>query len=373
MNLLERPIYQLLKDEPFYANFLLSCRVVINDPKVERAAVGFQQRQIIFFINSNWFESVELLQQISVLKHEILHLLFEHVGIRSGGPINKLAKNYAMDCAINQFLSNLPSDCVTLAYMEALCKRSLNPKDTWEYYYNQLKDQVETQQGNGNSDHDKMEENGGLRWESENQLNKAAIKDIVNKAIKASAGNIPSELASTLSQLNAPAKINWKQQLRNLISSAKSTTTKSNRMKTHRRFDLDQPGKIKTRKLILGVCLDSSGSISDESYADFMNEIHSIAKNTTITYLIHADCEVQKIDMIKGGKPKPGVLSKRFGNGGTMFNPALKKCVDLKSDAIVYFTDGDTADDPFNPGVSLIWVIVGNSPPPSSFGKVLRL
>jgi predicted metal-dependent peptidase len=257
--------------------------------------------------------------------------------------------------------------------MEKLAKRKLNPKDIWEYYYEQLKNEVENNPDYF-SDHDKMD-GDGMEWESDSDraIDRATIRDKIGQATKASAGKIPEELSSFIASYNQPALVNWKQQLRNLISSARCTTTKPTMMKTHRRFDLDQPGRKKNRKLVLGVCTDSSGSISDESYSMFMNEIVSIAKNTTVTYLVHADCVVQKVDVIKGGKASGDVLKKRHGNGGTAYSPAIEECVKRKCDAIVYFGDFDCSDIPKNPGVPFIWVGVGNQSPPANFGRVIRI
>jgi predicted metal-dependent peptidase len=215
--------------------------------------------------------------------------------------------------------------------------------------------------------------NGKPLSPAEEALRQAIIKDKVNKAISAAKGNIPQGLEGIIASLNRPAQVNWKQQLRNLIASSRCITTRPNRMKVHRRFELDQPGKTKKRKLVLGVCTDSSGSVSDAAYAEFLNEIHSIAKNTTITSLVHADCVVQKVDIIKGGKPKGDVLKKRHGSGGTAYGPAIEHCMKLGCDAIAYMGDGDASDVPKDPKVPFIWVLVGNSPPPASFGRVIRI
>ena len=40
---------------------------------------------------------------------------------------------------------------------------------------------------------------------------------------------------------------------------------------------------------------------------------------------------------------------------------------------LVDSSDGDTADLPKNPGKPFLWVLVGNSPAPAPFGKVVRL
>ena len=370
MSFLEKPIFDLLQNEPFYANFILGSTIILNDKRIERAAVTIRRNEVQFIFNTEWFATLTAQNRVAIIKHEIGHLLFGHCNIRSG-KTNRMARNIAMDAAINQLISDLPEGAVTLESMEKLCKKQLLPRETYEYYYEQMK-QVAEQNGSGDgepSDHDIMFEGDGM----DEKLHDAIIKDRMNKAIKASAGKIPQELESYIAKINQPAVVNWKQQLRNIISSSRSIATKPSRMKTHRRFDLEQPGKKKKRELVLGVCLDSSGSVSDDSYMEFMREVHSISKNTTITYLIHADCEVQKVDIIKGGKPKSGVLSKRHGHGGTAYQPGIDECMNRECDAIIFFGDFDCADTPVDPGIPFVWVGVGNSPAPGNFGRVIRI
>lgn len=385
MNIIENAIYDLLQKEPFFANFLLGCNVTYNDPRVPTAACMFKKNQIHFIFNVEFMSSLTRETKAAVLKHEIFHVLLDHVSTRSYGPENRMAKNLAMDCAINQYIDHLPKDGVTLSSMSEICKKQLSPYETWEYYYHQLKDSVEDKNqphphdamhGDGDEDADgeggdSRDGNGGK--EARESMRRAIVRDLANKALKASKGKTPNGLSSILSDLNKSGKVNWKQQLRNIVSSARAITTKPNRMRTHRRFELEQPGRKKDKKLILGVCVDSSGSVSDDSFAAFMSEVHNIAKMTTITYLIHADCEVQKVEVITGGKAKKEKLKERHGNGGTAYQPAIDECKKRDCDVIVYLGDMDSADTPTNPGVPFIWVRVGKQDPPGDFGRIIDL
>lgn len=375
MNNIEKIIYKLLETEPFFANFILGARLIFDIPEVKTAGAMISKTGDIHLVfNTSFLFSKTLDQQIAILKHEVFHLLLDHCGERGGLNVNRMAKNLAMDCAINQHIQNLPDDCVTLQKMQDLTKRTLKPLEAWEYYYEQVKEAAQDQ--GEPHDHDYMESEDGTPGESK-ELREAqkqiAVKNAVTKALAASAGKIPNGLSSILDSFNKVGKIPWKQQLRNIIASARTVKTKPTRMKTHRRFDLDQPGRKKIRKLVLGVCLDSSGSVSNESYAMFMAEINNIAKNTTTTYLIHADCEVHKIDVIKDGKVNSELLKERHGNGGTAYGPAIEACVARKCDVIIYAGDLDSSDVPKDPGVPFIWVRVGRQNPPGDFGRVIDL
>jgi predicted metal-dependent peptidase len=85
MSFLEKPIYHLIKAEPFYANFLLGSSITVNDPKITRAAVRYYQGNIDFMFNTDYMNSLPLKRQVAVLKHEINHVLLEHVASRSYG------------------------------------------------------------------------------------------------------------------------------------------------------------------------------------------------------------------------------------------------------------------------------------------------
>lgn len=373
---IEKLIYELLKTEPFFANFLLGSSISYNNPRVQTAAVSILKGTINFYFNTAYMESKSLPAQKAILKHEILHVLLEHCG-GSRNPDyqkNHMAKNVAMDCAINQYITDLPEGGVTLASLEKMVGQKLQPYECWEYYYDQMKQKAkENGPGDGEPhDHDIMFEGEGDS-EAQQAQNKAAIKDLANKAASASAGNVPEHVAKLLGSLNKDQKVNWKQQLRNLVASARSITRKPTRKRANRRFELEQPGHKKDKKLILGVCFDVSGSVSDESLQEFFNEAYHLAKQTTKTYLIQADCEINKVELVKNGKAKPSQLQTRYGSGGTAYQPAIDKCMELDCDAIIYFGDMDAADVPKNPKIPFIWVRVGSQPPPGNFGKVIDL
>jgi len=375
--MIENAIYDLLQNEPFFANFILGCNVIYDDPRVKTAACTFRNNKITFIFNTEFMSKLKKEQKSAILKHEVFHILLDHVSKRSYGPENRMAKNLAMDCAINQYISGIPEGGVTLKSMSEICKKELLPFETWEYYYHQLKDSVEDNKDP--NDHDVMSEDsegGGDQEVSESareSMRSAMVKDLAEKALKASAGKVPNGVSQILSDLNKSGKVNWKQQLRNIVSSARNVTTKPNRLKTHRRFELDQPGRKKDKKLILGVCVDSSGSVSDESFSRFMTEVYNIAKMTSITYLVDADCEVQNVKVIKGGKVKEETLKQRHGSGGTAYQPAIDECKKRGCDVIIYFGDMDSADTPTNPGVPFVWVRVGGQEPPANFGRIINL
>lgn len=367
----EKPMYLLLSTEPFYAHFLMACRIKLNVPKVETLGVMVKKGAITMVINTEFFNKLKIKEQAAVLKHEMMHVLLGHCeGRGKAYKANHILANVAMDCAINQHISDLPEGCVTLDTLEKKLEHPLKPYETFEYYYAALmaSDKIKEEMVNN---HEFME-GSDSEGEFEAAQNRNAIGRAAKDAMKAAVGKVPSGIEKALADLTKDSQVSWRQILRNIVSSTPFAEKRNTRKKVHRRFELDQPGKRRKRKLKVAVCADSSGSVSDESYTAFMKEIMSISRNTAVTYLIEADCEIQNVKKITG-TAKLSDLTVRHGSGGTAYQPAITKAVELKVDLIIYFGDMDSADYPENPGVPFIWVRVGDQKPPGDFGRVVDL
>lgn len=376
---LEKLIHSLLKTEQFFAHFILNSQVryetrppteenVKKPGYVGTAGAGVQNGSPVLLFNTHFMDSLPFDSQKAVLKHEILHLLLDHNDKSYYDVLNLQAWNLAMDCAINQYIDSLPDMAITLPAFEKLVGKKLQPYESAVYYYNELVNSPNIQKV---KIPDSMDDHGALsESELDKQIKKGTVQKAADAAVKAAAGNVPEGLQKVLDGLRDKPLVNWKQQLRNFVASAISSKTKHTRKKTHRRFEIDQPGKRKKRELKLAVCVDSSGSVSDAQFAAFINEIVSVSKNCAEANLIYADCEVQKVVNLKGGKAPP---NERYGNGGTAYEPAIRKAVELGSNAIIYFGDMDTADTPKNPGLPVLWVTCGSEVRPGDFGRMLKI
>lgn len=369
----EGAIYSLLSTEPFYANFLLNSRLIIDSPRVPTAAVSVMNGTPVIMFNTKWIAEAAptVLNLTAVIKHEILHICLDHldkqVKDRLGGAVDAYIWNIAQDCMINQEISRgLPKGCVTLESLEKIVKEKLLPRETSHYYYEKLKDYKQELE---DACIKAMDEHGAMEGTPEEM--QAAVFNVMRRAANASAGNVPDPLVKALGAMMKDAQIPWRQVLSNFIARAVSSSTQNTRKRINRRFELDAPGKKKKRELTLGLCIDSSGSVSDDMFASLMSEVMHIIPNSALSYLIQADCEVHKIEVIRKGK-KPAL--ERAGNGGTAYQPAIDACMQRKCDAIIYLGDMDCADTPVDPGIPFLWVSVGgNMKAPGSFGHVIGI
>lgn len=368
MNNIEKAIKKLLDNKPFYAHFFLDSKISYDILNVPAAGVRATSTGVEFIFNTEWVNKHTPGQIGSVIEHEVLHVLFEHITCYKDPVIEKHIANIAQDASINQFLDDLPEGCITLEGLEQQLDIKLEAEQTWEYYYSKLIEHKDKLQSTMTLDMHDLENE--LVGDGKPFQTKAALKAAIDRAMKSTKGNVPNAVLKAYDSLNANHKVPWQQVLSNFVARATSNTTRASRKKTNRRFGLEQPGKVKKRELTLGVCVDSSGSISDEDFQQFLTEISRVSKLCQKVILIDADCEVQNIDVIKKNKP---LKLERHGYGGTAYQPAISKCLEYKADAIVYFGDGGASDIPENPGIPFLWVLVGNDNPPANFGGVIRI
>lgn len=360
----QKAFYDMLKTEPYYAHFLLNCSVHFDENKVPTAGVYVKNSVIHMAFNPKFMDTLSSKELAAVIKHEVLHLTMRHLDSAKDYDNLQIA-NIAMDCAINQYIADLPEQAITLDKMSEQVGHALIPHETTDYYYDKFMTKAKEMAGNETLDDHGL---GNEEGEDSGAEAQGAIYKAAKKAAVASAGNVPKLVEGLLDSVNG--KLPWKRLLRNFVASATTNRTKATRKRINRRFDLPVPGKVKLRKLKLGVCADSSGSISDESFAAFMGEVMAMAKLGMDIVLVDADCEVQAVQKIKSPKD---VRLTRSGGGGTAYQPAITECIKQGCTAIIYFGDFDTSDTPTNPGVPFLWVGVGQQDPPAKWGQVIRL
>jgi len=369
---LQNAIFYLLKTEPFYGHFVLNSTIVFDRFNVPTAGATIRNNAPCLIFNTKFMEDKTTPQYAAILKHEILHLMFEHTQ-RFGtpkpdsDPMEHKLWNIAMDCTINQYIKELPEGGITLELLCKETKKVLLPFQTSDYYYENLRQEYEKIKDLQTLDDHSVDQSEGMLEGM--AAASAVIKAAAKKAAQAAAGNVSSDLLKIIEALN-DSKLPWRQILKNFVLSKVMNKTRSTRKKSNRRFGFDAPGKVKKRTLKLGICVDSSGSIDDNTFNAFMSEVKQIINQGVEVILIDADCEVKNVQKIKNIKDfKPS----RTGGGGTAYQPAIDECMKHNVTAIAYLGDFDSSDIPVNPGVPFLWVGVGNQPPPGNFGKVLRI
>jgi predicted metal-dependent peptidase len=167
------------------------------------------------------------------------------------------------------------------------------------------------------------------------------------------AGDIPGELMRAIEKLLG-VKVDWKQELRKMISSLSS---KSDYFLPNKRFLSTgvQWGSKKRKEAFesLVIIADTSGSVSQKELEQFVSEAMNIMQsfNPKETYLIWCDTTVyEPVDVIKKGETWN--YRKAYGGGGTSFIPPVAWIEEniikkgKKLGPVIFFTDGEPNTGP---------------------------
>jgi len=347
---------QLMISEPFYGIFMSTLNKVVRKD-VPTAGVSKHNINYQLALNEEFWNSLDNdKKKIGLLKHELLHICFNHLEDRDWYPNHEL-HNIAADLEINQYLAleyhptpdiillssfpelNLPAFAGTKVYYELLQKaldKGSSPS---------LQEMMDALTGNGDGDG-----NGGLHptWkefdgmsEADAKLAKAQIehqiKGIINEHKNQGRGFIPAELQSWIDAMfedRAPA-YDWKAYFRRFFSSSSKIYTKKTRRKLNKRFSENPALKIKPKKNVL-VGVDTSGSVSEKDLIEFFSEIQHMYKTGVTITVAEGDANINHVYEYKGKMPQFVT-----GRGGTDMNPFIEYFNKHKEfNSLIILTDG---------------------------------
>jgi len=362
----------------FFANLLVQIKKESNKD-IGTMGVTIKNSQLYLYYNEDWINEIlknEGLAKVKgVIEHELLHLVFNHI---KRGDIFKRRHdiyNIACDLAINQLIGKdkLPKACL-FPDMSELKKYNLEPEKNAEHYYKKLIEKADKVKLNILDNHNgwgEIKEND----KTASELVKSAIKTAYDQS-KKSQGHLSGALEEYIKELFTPPTINWKTLLRQYIAYSIKYGHKRSWKKPNRRFsdrsDIKGHTPNRTAKILLAI--DTSGSVSDKDFQDFLAEVKGI--------MVSQKCDIDMIqcdsDIVdKGRLRKSQKLNVKFkGRGGTSFKPVfdyLQKRPDY--DMLIYFTDLYCDFKDCHTYKNVIWVLTRqantNEKPP--FGKVVQI
>lgn len=367
-NNIEKERLYLLKRHNFYGNLMYKVDLSWGDD-IKTAAVWVKGK-ICMRISPKFWGGLTETQRIGVLMHEMDHLIMGHLqrGETDVSREQHSNNNVAMDLAINEYNSYLDGmSAMRVEEFNEKYKVNMERFREYEYYKKWIDEKIAPEHGEVGEpmdDHDK--------WSSGDDPGDEEIgREILRQALEESAkqsGDIPNHVEEALRKFGE-SKISWKSVLKKFIARAASSNNKATRSRRNRRFGLDQPGKREVPVLNIACAVDTSASVSMGDLAVFMTEMEKIAQNFKVT-IIESDCEVHKVYTLRKGQQ----IENFTGRGGTSYAPAQKKVLELKSDVLLYFTDGDPAEvlDKFK--VPMLWCLCGGvKKAPAPYGKVLNV
>jgi predicted metal-dependent peptidase len=371
---LARAIKNLMLEEPFYGIYSMGLNKVWDDKVgtagVSKRGIGFQ-----LTISPTFWETLTEDQMKGILKHELLHIAFNHIIMRDAKYPDFKLFNIAADMEINQYINKkwLPEGCIDIEKYRAE-GLMLDYKAGTNYYYRMLKKDEEeggpgsdiTQQlkdGQNNGDgHATWAEFDELSDTERKMVGKQVEYQLKNTATAAKAksrGTVPGELAELIERLfnPEPPKFDWKGYLRRFAGGGTKIYTKKLRRKLNKRYE-ENPGlKIKPKRHVL-VGIDTSGSVSSKELEEFFGEIDHIYKTGSDITIIQCDTRIGSI------KPyKRGAHLEIVGRGGTDFTPVVDHFNEhvRKYSCLIYLTDGEAPSPKTPPRGRTLWVMSSES------------
>jgi len=361
----------LLLRHPFFGNMATRLRILAADDWLPTAAVDGRN----LYYNTQFFNAMSNKEIEFVVAHEILHMVFDHLGRRDDR--SPMLYNIAADYIVN---NTLVRDRIGETPKIVDCFQDFKYEGwTSEEVYDELFKQVEEQgkeladllkeldkegemldehldnegdDGEGEDGEEGQDSNGNNVSKKPAKYSKEELKKIkdeikeatINAAQAAGAGNVPAGVQRMIKELTEP-KMNWRELLRQQIQSTiKSDYTFSRPSRKGQMSGAVLPGMNFDETIDICIALDMSGSIGNAQAEDFLGEVKGIMDEYK-DYKIKIWCfdtEVYGEDDFSADDGRDLMEYEIKGGGGTDFmaNWKYMRENDIQPKKFLMFTDG---------------------------------
>ena len=338
-------VARLLMNEPFFA--ALSRRVDKRATEVIPTAavtVNPHTAQFEMMYNPRFFAALNDAERRDIIKHELYHIIFEHLTGRRPDDMKNKLWNYATDLAINSHFNNLPSGCL-MPGQEGTPFAEYPKGMNAEWYFNKLKkdefdpdkDGKDGESGGGEGDEGEGGEGNGVpkggqfdshdHWDNcdaaAKDIAKERLKDTLRKAAQESSksnnwGSISSDVRREIMK-RISSTVDWKKVLRYFVKTSQKASKSTTIKRINRRYPYVHPGRKTNRQASIAISIDQSGSVDDAMLAQFFAELNKLADIAQFTVIpFDSDVAEDKIYVWKKGEKRKW---ERVRYGGTDFNP----------------------------------------------------
>lgn len=318
------------------------------------------------YYNPNFFMKLSEDERVFLLVHETMHCAYMHMFRAKQLNMDQRKANIAADHVINLQLIErgfkMPQDGLADIKYKGMSMEEIykllpdNPPPP------PMEDLLEPGQGDSKADPVTIE----------NAIQDALIRaSVQSKMAGEKPGNIPAEIQIFLNGLLNP-KLPWKVILQRFMQevSKKDYSWK----KPNRRFfpQYHLPTLYSTSSIKVAVAVDTSGSVSNEEFKQFISDIHSILKTVEPEHIdfIQFDTTIKSVDRIKTVNDFRKV--KFHGRGGTNITPVMEWAIQNKPKVLLVFSDGYFPLPDDYPNCHLFWVIHNNENWSCPNGKVVH-
>lgn len=371
-NLIARAKSMLLVRHAFFASLALNLEYIETEETETMATDG----KAIYY-NPAWVATLELIEIMSVIAHEVLHVAFCHHLRRNGR--DQARWNKACDYAINWILVasgvfRLPEGGLFDEQYKGM---------TAEQIYNKMPPENEEDDPSAGSDPlvgevwDATNDEGEPLTESEKASEEMKAQATVSEAMDAEKqvglGEVDAAVKEAL-DVNKIDEVAWYEQLAQwatqYITSRSSFNTPDRRL-LHTGHIL--PAATREPKFNLLIAWDTSGSLTEEITGMVKAHISNIvqALNPSSVEIIYCDTRVRGVDSFTrcaGSGPWEMEVEMQkvqpLGGGGTRFDPVFRHIEDndMEVDCLVYFTDGIGQVNVTEPDYPVLWATTQTTP-----------
>ena len=322
-----------------------------------------------------------------LIMHENLHKVYQHMFLwqhlyKEDGRTANMACDYVINLEIDA-INKRTCGFITLP-KGGLLDHKYAGLDS-QTVYNMLRqdkndDSGQSGDGDGGAgldDHD---------WESGESMSQEEIEQVakdINQAIRQGqlmAGKLGGNQSRALGSLIEP-KVDWREQLREFVSSTAVGKDMSTWQRVNRRWlqhDTYMPSTITETVGRIVVAVDTSGSIGGPELTKFLSEVQGICINAMPEKvdLIYWDTEVAAHEMYTQEQlAKLSSSTKPAGGGGTDVACVAKYLKDnqIRPECVIVLTDGYIYGDWGTWNVPVLWTIVGGNKVVPPMGTTIHL
>jgi len=400
---IEKVSLKWVQQAPFFSEFTLRFYYVeceTGEMEIPTMGVGINRGRLYLYYHKDFLEKISMPILEFVMIHEIMHIISLHQDRKLP---EQMVWNVATDMIINDNITTLRiegkqvecwdqatylSHAIQEGYKGAKISEELYE---WLYKkYQQYKKQYGSQLqqcelGDGKGGEGKDGDGGGGKKKQDgggggsggdtplkrmfrqmdahdwikkklSELDKKVINEVVKSARMRSWGTMSGKMVEYLDALTKDRPLNWKQLLRkytNIWTHGKGPIRFRSWSK-HNRRQLPLPGYKRPHNDLV-IAVDTSGSIDQEYFQMFFNEIESIVRDKDKLTILECDTEINKVyENYRRGDYKRIRL---HGRGGTNFGPVFDWMKEHKKSKsmLIYFTDLWAPWDFNTYGIKCIW------------------
>lgn len=352
---------KLLFEKPFFGNLATRLNLIDATSWCPTAATDGRN----FYYNREFIKKLKKTELLFLVGHEVLHCVYDHLGRRSGRTpdIWNMANDYIVNYTLvkekvgemikgglysDEYTDEMSSEEV----YKLLEKNSTKIQMPLDMHLELGPDQKDSD-GKGGSGKGitvtVMGDGNGPPQLSEEELERIRqeVRAATISAAQASgAGNVPAGVLRLIEQLTEP-KLDWRSMLEMHIQSANKddfSFRKFSKKTWATRGRAILPGQLPLPTIDVAVCIDMSGSISQEMASDFLSEVKGIMDQFADFRLEiwTFDTQTYGYKVFTPNNADEIYDYKCLGGGGTDFmcNWEFMKENDIEPHKLVMFTDG---------------------------------